>query len=115
MDEKLDDNYLNDGRSEEVDDIVNRVPSRIVRWGTVLISLIFLIFLSISWFIKYPDVLRAEVMITTTPSPVNLVSRADGRLRLLKTDREFVRTGDVIALIDGIVDLEDLQNLEVLI
>lgn len=115
MNEKLTDRYLAEIRSEEVQEIINRVPSWIVRWGTILIFIIFLVFLYISWFIKYPDVLKAEVVITTTPTPVNLVARVDGRLKLVKNDKEPVVTGDVIAFIDGNVDLNDLQYLESII
>jgi multidrug resistance efflux pump len=115
VNEKLTDRYLAEIRSEEVQEIINRVPSWIVRWGTILIFIIFLVFLYISWFIKYPDVLKAEVVITTTPTPVNLVARVDGRLKLVKNDKEPVVTGDVIAFIDGNVDLNDLQYLESII
>lgn len=115
MNEKLTDRYLAEIRSEEVQEIINRVPSWIVRWGTMLIFIIFLVFLYISWFIKYPDVLKAEVVITTTPTPVNLVARVDGRLKLLKNDKEPVVRGDVIAFIDGNVDLDDLRYLESII
>ncbi|MBN8577384.1 MAG: HlyD family efflux transporter periplasmic adaptor subunit [Cytophagales bacterium] len=112
MDEKLTDHYLAEIRSEEVQEIVNRVPSWIVRWGTILIFAVFLVFLSISWFVKYPDVLKAEVVITTSPSPVSIVARVDGRLKLLKNDKEPVLAGDVIAFIDGNVNLVDLKSLE---
>jgi multidrug resistance efflux pump len=110
--EKLTDSYLAEVRSEEVQEIVNRVPSWIVRWGTMLIFIVFLVALTISWFVKYPDVLKAEVVITTTPVPANLVARVDGRLKLLKSDKEIVKAGDVVAFIDGNVNLNDLQSLE---
>ena len=109
MNEKLTDSYLAEVRSEEVQEIVNRVPSWIVRWGTMLIFVVFLVSLTISWFVKYPDVLKAEVVITTTPVPVNLVARVDGRLKLLKIDKETVKAGDAIAFIDGNVNLLDLH------
>jgi multidrug efflux pump subunit AcrA (membrane-fusion protein) len=112
VNEKLTDSYLAEIRSEEVQEIVNRVPSWIVRWGTMLIFLVFLVSMTISWFVKYPDVLKAEAIITTTPVPVNLVARVAGRLKLLKGDKETVKEGDVIAFIDGNVSLNDLETLE---
>ena len=75
----------------------------------MLIFVVFLVSLTISWFVKYPDVLKAEVVITTTPVPVNLVARVDGRLKLLKIDKETVKAGDAIAFIDGNVNLLDLH------
>ncbi|MFM6345184.1 MAG: hypothetical protein ACKPFK_08560, partial [Dolichospermum sp.] len=115
MSEKLTDSYLAEVRSEEVQEIVNRVPSWIVRWGTMLIFIVFLVSLTISWFVKYPDVLKAEVVITTTPVPANLVARVNGRLKLLKSDKEIVKAGDVVAFIDGNVSLNDLQSLETIL
>ncbi|MFM8832546.1 MAG: secretion protein HlyD, partial [Cytophagales bacterium] len=60
------------------------MPGWLLRWGITLIFVLFLGLLAISWFIKYPDVIKATVVVTTNPAPINLVSRTSGKILLLK-------------------------------
>jgi hypothetical protein len=62
-------------RSEEVQEIISHVPGWMVRWGLSLIFLIFALILFLSWFIRYPDVVKAQVVITTSPAPLTIVTR----------------------------------------
>ena len=55
--------------SEEVQEILKQMPKGILRWGNaMLLSLILLLFL-LSWFVKYPDILVAEAILTTAQPP----------------------------------------------
>lgn len=106
-------------RSAEVHEIISRVPSWIVRWGISMIFVVFLIFLMISWFIKYPDVLNAKIMITSDPAPVEILARADGPLALLKEDGSLAGSGETLAYIKSEVNYNDvlligqlLKNIE---
>ena len=56
-------------RSEEVQEIISHVPNWIIRWGITMIFIVFLILLSISWFVEYPDIIKAKVVLTTSPAP----------------------------------------------
>ena len=72
--------------------------------GAVGITVIFLVMLALlaaSWFIKYPDILVAEVVITSDPAPVTLVTRVPGRITLLKRDKEKCEAGEVIGYIQS--------------
>ncbi|TPG29549.1 HlyD family secretion protein, partial [Flavobacterium pectinovorum] len=70
-------------RSEEVQDILTKVPHWMIRWGTVLIfAIIFLLFF-VSWFIKYPDVVNTEIVITTNIPPEKIVSKSSGRIEAI--------------------------------
>ena len=84
-------------RSPEMHEVVGQVPSSIVRWGITVIFLVILTLLLVSWFIRYPDLLSAKIIITTTPPPLTLVSRTSGNLKLLKKDNEVASTGEVVA------------------
>lgn len=53
-------------RSPEVQEIIGKAPNNIIRWGITAIFFVMATLLFISWFIKYPDLLTAKVMITTT-------------------------------------------------
>jgi hypothetical protein len=95
-------------RSEEVQEIISHMPSGLIRWGIGLIFFLFVVLLGISWFVKYPDVIKAKVIVTTNPAPVNLVSRSAGKILLLKKDNEAVTKNEVIALIQNNASITDI-------
>ena len=88
-------------RSDQVQEIISQVPHGLVRWGITVIFLVMLALLAASWFIKYPDILVAEVVITSDPAPVTLVTRVPGRITLLKRDKEKCEAGEVIGYIQS--------------
>ena len=49
--------------SEEAQEIMGRMPSRLVRWGLACIFFIFLIILGIGFFIRYPQTISGLVVI----------------------------------------------------
>jgi HlyD family secretion protein len=99
-------------RSEEVQEIITQMPGGLIRWGIGLIFFLFVVLLSISWFVKYPDVIKAKVVVTTDPAPINLVSRAVGKITLLKKANETARKNDLIAHLQTNASLTDMNYLE---
>lgn len=102
-------------RSEDVQEIISHVPVWMVRWGLTLIFFIFILILFLSWFIRYPDIIKAQVVITTSPAPLTLVSRSQGNISLLKKEYELVKKGELIGFIQSNVDVDHLLQLEVLL
>jgi multidrug resistance efflux pump len=99
-------------RSEEVQEIISHVPGGLIRWGIGLIFVLFVVLLGISWFVKYPDIIKAKVIVTTNPAPVNLVSRSAGKILLLKMENEAVIKNEVIALIQNNASISDINSLD---
>jgi len=85
-------------RSEDVQDILNRPPNWMIRWGnTVLISVIVLMF-ALSYFIKYPDVILGRATISTETPPAYVVSNVNGRLsKVLIENGATVVSGETLA------------------
>ncbi len=83
-------------RSPEVQEIIGQAPVSMVRWGIAVIFFVILTLLSISWFIRYPDLLSASVVLTTSPPPVTIVTRTNGNLVMLVSDNVLVEEGDVL-------------------
>jgi len=101
-------------RSEEVEDILGKVPGWITRNGIVLLFAIVAIFLLGAWMFKVPDVKNAEVYVTSLQPPADIEARTDGKVeQLLVTDNEEVETGQVLAVIENPADFEDVQNLSI--
>jgi len=57
--------------SDEIQDIITKVPSWIVRWGIVMFSAILLMVLSVSALIRYPDTIKLPLKLDTTKNPTD--------------------------------------------
>jgi len=85
-------------RSDEVQEILSAVPNWMIRWGITLIFGLIVMLIFISWFIKYPDVIEGQAIITTTQPPAKLVSKSSGYLeQLYFKDNTNIKKGDIIA------------------
>ncbi|PIF32385.1 multidrug resistance efflux pump [Flavobacterium sp. 9] len=100
-------------RSEEVQDILTKVPHWMIRWGTVLIfTIIFLLFF-VSWFIKYPDVVNTEIVITTNIPPEKIVSKSSGRIEaILVKNKAIVPKNTTLAIIENTANYKDVFLLK---
>lgn len=98
--------------SEEVQSIMGKAPSWVIRWGITVVSVIFGgIFLG-CYFVKYPDVIISPAQITTYNPPVDLITRSEGLIDTLCVgDGDFVKRGDLIAILNNTADWNDLQFL----
>ncbi len=99
-------------RSEEIQDIIGQIPPWITRKGIGVILVIFIAFLWLSWFIKYPDIVKGSTIITTSVSPVELICKESGILKLLIRDKVYVKKEEIIGYIEGSGRVEDLLYLE---
>lgn len=89
-------------QNQEVNEILSATPKWILRWGISLIFLFIITFITLSYFIKYPDILKANITITTLHPPVLLVSKVDGKIvKLLVKNNQHVKTGQIIAVIEN--------------
>jgi hypothetical protein len=57
-------NILTELRSDEVQDILTRPPSAIIRWGITVIFGIFCMIFLVSWIIRYPEIITADCKIS---------------------------------------------------
>lgn len=100
-------------RSEEVQAILTRVPHWMIRWGTVLIFGIILMLFFVSWFLKYPDVVSTEIVITTNIPPEKIVSKSSGRIEaILVKDKSIVSKNSTLAIIENTANYKDVFLLK---
>ncbi|TGD57657.1 HlyD family secretion protein [Flavobacterium humi] len=114
MEEKNKDTF--ELRSEEVQDILTRVPHWMIRWGTVLIFGIIIMLFVISWFLRYPDVVATEIVITTNIPPEKLVAKTTGKIEaIFVKDKAVVREDTPLAIIENSANYNDVFLLQQLI
>ncbi len=100
-------------RSDEVEEILGKPPSWIVRWGTTVIFITFMMLLAISWMVEYPDIIDANIIITTPSPPMKVVTEEGGRLLELRVKQGGkVRKDDLIAIIESSAHVKDVLWLE---
>lgn len=99
-------------RSEEVQEIMNQIPSWIVRRGVSVLFFVIISLLVGSYFFKYPDVLNAEITITAAEPPVNIVARSSGKLdTIFARNQEQVGENTPLAAIQNPAQTEDILYL----
>lgn len=100
-------------RSEEVQDILTKVPHWMIRWGTVLIFAIIVMLFFVSWFVKYPDVVNTEIVITTNIPPEKIVSKSSGRIEaILVKNKAIVAKNTTLAIIENTANYKDVFLLK---
>jgi len=98
--------------SEPIREIMGKPPRRILRWGTTIMLLIFVLFILFAWIIKYPDIIPAPVEITTTNPPVTLVSKITGHINsFFVKERDQVKEGQLVAVMETTASMNEIELL----
>lgn len=94
--------YHNFQRTEEVQSIIERMPTRFGFWVSAIVLLIFLFLMTFGWLIRYPDVVVGEIVVNTTVSPIKLMANSSGKLQLGDFESlDVVEEGSIIASIQN--------------
>jgi multidrug efflux pump subunit AcrA (membrane-fusion protein) len=99
-------------RSEEVQEILSKPLTFLMRWGIPMLFFIFVGTLVLAHFIRYPDTIAASALLTSNPPPVRLMTKSSGYLKLLVQANETVEAGKPLAYIQNSADLEAVLALE---
>lgn len=102
-------NYPNSSRSEEVQDIIERMPTKFGRMITIIVVGIFVMLLAFGWGIRYPDMVQGTVVINTPVSPIKLVALQSGQLNLNGfKSQATVKKDDAVAVIENGVSYDSM-------
>ncbi|MEQ9441162.1 MAG: HlyD family efflux transporter periplasmic adaptor subunit [Cyclobacteriaceae bacterium] len=101
-----------DSRSEEVQEILGHIPGWTLRWGITGVSIILGLILLGSWLIRYPDIITAQIVLTTHTPPAPIIARAGGRLHMNRQDKQLVEKGAVLGYLENPAQQEDVLLLK---
>jgi len=100
-------------RSEDVQEILTQVPHWMIRWGNVLFLVLILLLLFLSWFVKYPDIIQSEALITTQIPPQKEYAKITGKLdAILVNDNDNVTINQALAIIENTANYKDVFLLK---
>lgn len=106
----------NSKRSEEISDIIDRMPSVFSRWIAVAVIVFSILFFTFGWAIKYPDVVTGQIKINSNMSPVKLPAHVSGRINILGFKaQDTVKEGEYIAVIQNPANIDDVIKIASLI
>lgn len=100
-------------RSEEVQEVMNHIPSWILRWGITVLFCIIIILLIGSFVFKYPDIVEAEITISTQTPPAYVLTKTSGRVcELHIINGSEVQKGNLLAVIENTAKTTDIFLLK---
>lgn len=101
-----------DVRSEEVQEIMGKMPSWLVRRGISLVATLLLVIGVGAYFFKYPDVITAKVTISSNNPPVKLVARNNLPIqKLFVNGNETVKENQVLCILANASNYDDLRRI----
>ena len=99
--------------SEDVQEIIFTRSSWMVRNGIWLLLLIGIAIISVSHFIRYPDVVPVQARLTSINAPKPVVCTNGGKLiKLLAIEDQSVQKGEAIAWLESNARHETVQKLQ---
>ena len=99
-------------RSEEVQEVMSEIPPWILRRGITTLFVIVMVLLIGSWFFKYPDVIRAEITVTSLEPPASIIARSTGKMdEIYVENNQTVTEGTPLAVIQNPANSEDMLSL----
>lgn len=99
--------------SDEIQDIISHKPVFFVQYGMGFFFLIVIGLLTSTFFIYYPDIIKAPAKISGVNAPKLLVSKVNGKLAQLAVANETaVSKGTVIAIFESTADHEQILTLK---
>ncbi len=99
-------------RSDEVQEIIGKSPSWLLRSGLTVILAFVLFLLLGSWLFRYPDIIRARVVVLSENPPAHIVARTTGRIdQLFVQDNDLVGRGQIISILENAANHEDVLKL----
>ena len=103
-------------RSDEIQDILGRVPHWLVRRGMMGIFLVIIIMLVVAAWFKYPDRITSQIQLTTDHPPVYLVSRTTAKIdEFFVEERQEVNSGDLLVVLESSANYKDVLSIRDLV
>lgn len=100
-------------RSDEVQEIIGKSPSWLLRSGLTMILIFVVLLLLGSWIFHYPDIIRARIVVLSENPPAHMVARNTGKIdHLFVQDNDTVVKDQLIAILENAANYEDVIKLE---
>jgi hypothetical protein len=97
---------------QDIDDIIYKYPTWTSKWGIFTIFSIVILMLLLSWIIRYPEVVKADIILTSDSIPTKVVSRSSGQFICFAEHGQYIKEGSVLGLISNTTSYSDIVSLK---
>lgn len=105
--------YSGTDRTEEVRDIIERMPTKFGFWISIIVAGLFLLMMLFGWIIRYPDIIKGQITINTPVSPLKLIANSSGKLKLRNiTSQSEVTGNDIIGYVENATSYDTLMMIQ---
>lgn len=102
-----------DLRSDEVQEILGKMPSFLTSWGITVVFIALLGLVIVAAIVKYPDLVKADVIVTTNKPPVPVMSRISGNIQTLYVEEGVtIIKGKLLGILQNTSNEFDIFLLE---
>lgn len=102
--------------SEELQQMMGRIPGWIIRWGLWVLAIIFIGVVIGCYYIKYPQTISGVIELTAYNPPVELLANRSGRVaQLFVSEGAQVLSGDNILVLESSADYNDILSVDSLL
>ncbi len=99
-------------RSEMAQEIISRKPAGFEKWALLIFLSVLLVVITMSGFIRYPDIIEGAALLTGKNAPKEVVTRFSGRLTgLFVENDQAVTANQVLGWIEGAADPAEVLRL----
>jgi multidrug efflux pump subunit AcrA (membrane-fusion protein) len=107
---------LADQRTEEVQSIIERMPTRFGFWVTMIVLFLFTLMFVFGWVVRYPDVIAGQIILNANASPLKLIANSNGKIKLNHVkSMDLVKEGQVVAYVENPTNLQNVVFLDSLL
>lgn len=98
---------------DQVKEALTNPPSSLYFIGNWLVLIFLCILLLLTYVIRFPDIISADVVVTSKSTPIKIISEKEGILsNLFVADKDSVRANERLAVISSTISLFHIEELE---
>ena len=102
-----------DTNSEQIREILAKQPGFVLKWGISVIFIAVFLMLLATWIIKYPDIIHAEVILTTENPPQKEYAKVTGKIdTIFVSDSDNVHNQQPLAILENTANYKDVFFLK---
>jgi len=105
-------NKIFDERSEVAQEIISRKPDFFEKWSLLVFLILLLLLLIGTWFIRYPDIIEGNAILTGDNAPKEIVPKQNGRLTALfvKNNQQVIQ-GEILGWLESNASTQEVIEL----
>jgi len=100
-------------RSEEIQEVLTKIPRKIIKWGNAIILLCVLGIFVLTANIPYPDKINCEAELSAKTKPFSVNSKKEGVInKIIAENEDQVSKNDIILTLSSKAKYEDIKYLK---